>query len=489
MADETSFQVKAGQRQLFLDDLGIAEMDNLSRTLHQPSKKGAVIRPDVHNGESSVQTRSAPSWDPEEEVYVLWASNGAVYKSPDGFQWTRSGDYRVVDQEGTPFNVFHLLRDPAEDDPACRYKGLAGSGVDRTALYPIASSDGMTWRLLDVPPFPYSDEANLSLDPVEHQYVMALHGNAMLVSADFRERSEPRLIFRTDEEDNRRGHEVIEQYLSGLMPALDTDIPAADDPDWTWEEMRVYNHGAFPYEGMYIGMPAVYFRRGKRYTRCIICFTEIQLICSKDLTTWQRLGDRQPFISPSPAGSGAYDLSKNLPPSNAVVRGDELWFYYTGFKYQGSGRAFDPDRSAICLAVLRRDGFMSVDAGASPGTLVTRPFTVSGKKLLVNLNAYPDKDQHYWRFMQFREPLIEKYGSRWQEEANESDMIPADEGELRVEVLDNGGSVLAVSEPITGDQPRAEVSWQEGDSAQLEGREVSLRFTLRKGRFYSYWFE
>ena len=488
MPDKTEFRVIPRQRQLFLDDHGIASTDSLCRTLHQPSKKGAVIRPDVHGGEESVQTRSAPSWDPETEQFVLWCNNGVVYRSPDGVQWTNAGRYGVEGKD-PPFNVWHLVRDPAESDPARRYKGLAGNGQERIALYPIASPDGKSWSKLDVEPFPYSDEANLSLDPVTDRFLIAIQSSTILASTGFEPLSEKRLIFRTDDLDDERGHEVIERYLAGPMPALDSDLPDADDPDWAWEELRVYNHAAFAYEGIYIGMPAVYYRRGKRYTRCIICFTEIQLGCSRDLVTWQRLGARRPFIAPSPAGSGAYDLCKNLPPSNAVVRGDELWFYYTGFRYQGSARIYDQDRSAVCLAVLRRDGFMSLDAGDEEGTLTTRPFSLPGEKLFVNVDAYPDKDQHYFRHVSWREPLIEKYGTRWQEKADEADMMPADLGELRVEVLDGEAEVAAASEPITGDQPRAEVRWRSGDIDRLIGQEVSLRFRMRGGRLYSYWFE
>ena len=47
------------------------------------------------------------------------------------------------------------------------------------------------------------------------------------------------------------------------------------------------------------------------------------------------------------------------------------------------------DRSgeAICLAVLRRDGFISLDAGEQEGTIQTEPFKLSGTKLHVNVDA------------------------------------------------------------------------------------------------------
>ena len=42
---DVPFTVPAGERQLFLDDVGIAKIENLKRVMHPPAKKGAVIRP------------------------------------------------------------------------------------------------------------------------------------------------------------------------------------------------------------------------------------------------------------------------------------------------------------------------------------------------------------------------------------------------------------------------------------------------------------
>ena len=51
-----------------------------------------------------------------------------------------------------------------------------------------------------------------------------------------------------------------------------------------------------------------------------------------------------------------------------------------------------------------------------------------------------------------------------------------------------GGTHL-VSEPVTGDQLRAEVRWPDGDLAAFQDRVVTLGFTLRQARLYSYWLE
>ena len=107
--------------------------------------------------------------------------------------------------------------------------------------------------------------------------------------------------------------------------------------------------------------------------------------------------------------------------------------------------------NAICLSILRRDGFMSLDAGESAGTLLTRKFTVPGETLKVNVDSR--------------------------------------QGELEIEVLDEQGNTLATSDVIRGDLPAGQVSWKQGDLANAHGKAGSLRCTLRNASLYSYWFE
>ena len=144
---------------------------------------------------------------------------------------------------------------------------------------------------------------------------------------------------------------------------------------------------------------------------------------------------------------------------------DELWFYYTAIKYRGgwdyvgtyphgehiSLPHLDKDQGAICLAVLRRDGFISLDAADTEGSVQTVPFTLRGSTLVVNVDAL--------------------------------------QGELRVEALQGNGRVVAQSEPLTGNLMSEPVKWAQGNLADLKGQTASLRFTLRKAQFYSYWLQ
>ena len=87
-AAEEARSIPAGQRQLFLDDDAIAKIENLKRTLHQPEKRGAVIR--SANPSQTIQTRTAPVWDPEAKHFKLWvmSTDEPLRISTDGLHWT-----------------------------------------------------------------------------------------------------------------------------------------------------------------------------------------------------------------------------------------------------------------------------------------------------------------------------------------------------------------------------------------------------------------
>lgn len=455
VSSEPAFTVPAGRRQLFLDDYGIARIENLKRTMHQPRKKGAVIRPNFANGETSIQTRSGPAWDEERQVFKLWLISPACYESRDGLHWTKTKPQPSVE-------VINAVIDPDDPAPNRRYKGLVSVLGGRE---PVVSPDGIHWKRLEVSRIPSSDESNLSYDRVTRTFIATVkhrgpYGRTVWLSTskDFETWTKPELIFHPDERDQELARANIKARLANptLQPMFDID------PD-TYN-VQVYNMGVFRYEGLYLGMPAMFHSTGPRpnYPNTD-GFHLIQLVCSRDLRTWKRLGDRQPFIGPSPVGAGAYDLTQILPPSRPVVRGDELWFYYTGIKYRAgttyvgkypNGKfvpqpGLDRDTGAICLAVLRRDGFISLDAGKQSGTLLTQPFQLPNGNLFVNVDALG--------------------------------------GELRVEALDSSGEVQATSAALEGDRTSGEISWKEGSFADLKGKTVSLRFRLRNASFYSYW--
>ena len=469
-AGGAEFEVPAGERQLFMDDLGIATTHKLIRTMHQPAKKGAVIRPDLP-WELTLQTRCAPAWDPQQKLFKLWMITstavpgvaGTTYaESKDGIHWTKPilGQYEINGSKDNNFvtvnanlnwpanAIENVVYDPHDPDPSRRYKGL-GHCYGRE---PLVSADGIQWRRLDVPPIPSADESNLNYDPHTHTFIATLKtvpgGRRMVnlsTSKDFEHWSEPVLVFSADAEDQALAREVISARLADHTLSQPTHVDPAE------YAADVYNMPIFRYEGLYIGLPAIFYRTADREGDG---FHHVQLICSRDMRDWKRLGARRAFIGPSPVDSGAYDLTQILPPTRPILHGDELWFYYTGIKYRCGAPEGARDMGAVCLAVLRRDGFISLDAGEGEGAVLTRPFTLPRGQLHLNVDAT--------------------------------------DGRAVVQVCDDKGAAIpafGASEPITGDQLDAVVNWPKPNLEQLAGRRVCLRIMLRRAQLYSYWLQ
>ncbi len=471
-----SFEVPRGQRQLFIDGHGVMSMENLTRTLHQPSKKGAVLRPAP--GEHVMQTRSAPYWDPKREEFRLLAQM-RWYRSADGLHWSMVGG-ELQPEENKP--EFHALSDDADPDPKRRYKGLTshvvnvdtgkrvvhsservdpegkpwpGTRFERSLDF-LVSEDGFSWKRLDAEVSSF-DEHNLSYDPVEKQYLLSfkktgIYGRAHMISTspDFQHWSEPVMAIQADDLDQELGRLHIEEFLRSSN--ADYLRPLPNTPDWHWQNVDIYSAGVFRYEGVFLALPALYYAKGARWTSHTLRFTLIQLWCSRDLLQWERVANRKAFIPWSPGNSGAYDLSKNMPPSYPLVRGDELWFYYSGRKEQSGFPDPDSDGAgaAVCLAVLRRDGFVSMDAGTDEGHLLTERFVPPTDNLLINADA--------------------------------------GKGQLSLEAVGENDEVVAVAGPIEGDHRRLQVQWDEGNSVG-SGAPIQLRFSLRDAALYSYWLE
>ena len=456
-----------GQRQLFLDDQGIKRIENLTRTMHQPEKKGAVVRP-TSPSETVYQTRCAPAWDPVAKRWKILIINSGDYsgtayaQSTDGLHWTkpnlgqvevngsRENNYITIDESlGWPANaIINVVIDPDDPDPARRFKGL-GHAWGRE---PVVSADGINWKKLDVPSIKSGDESNLTYDRLTRTFFATVktsgrfgRAHALTTSKDFETWTEPKLMFEADELDQELGR----KHIAARFADASLHQPVANDP--SRYNVDVYNIGVFRYESMYIGLPAMYHATGPAASGSNTDgFHLVQLAAGRDLEKLQRLGDRQTFIGPSPVGGSFFDLTQILPPSDAVVRDEELWFYYTGIKYRRRPENVPQHNvGAICLAVLRRDGFISLDAGGQRGTIQTEVFTMPGTSLFLNVDAR--------------------------------------KGGIRVEALNGNDKVVASSKPMTGDLLHEQVKWAKGDIADSKGQTASLRFTPRNAQLYSYW--
>jgi len=176
---------------------------------------------------------------------------------------------------------------------------------------------------------------------------------------------------------------------------------------------------------------------------------DVQLAASRDGRQWQRVGDRQPFIPLGPPGS--VDRGMIFTAKDPVIVGDELWFYYGAYAGEhgvGAGTG------TICLAKLRQDGFVSLDADEAGGTVLTKPFICDGEQLSINADAQG--------------------------------------GEVAVAVLDEQGQEHTGYRKIDcalldSDSVQQRVTWRQHQTlSALRGKPIRLKIYLRSASLYSF---
>jgi hypothetical protein len=231
--------------------------------------------------------------------------------------------------------------------------------------------------------------------------------------------------------------------------------PRHTDPRFSEIAPQLYNLDAAPYESLMLGQFSIW--QGPSNDTCgelnLQKRNDILLGFSRDGFHWHR-PSRERFISCTwDASSWRYGNVQSCAGGPLVV-GDRLYFYFSGHAKPRDGDAWDLDASTG-LAILRRDGFASMDAGEEIGTLTTRPVTFRGKHLFVNVDC-PD-------------------------------------GELTVEILDEDGKAI---EPfslenchlVSSDKTLAQVNWQQDNNlSALVGKPVQFRFHLKNGSLYAFW--
>ncbi|UCH36222.1 MAG: hypothetical protein JSV65_07675 [Armatimonadota bacterium] len=467
-------------RQLFLDDANIAGMDGLRRTMHQPLKHSAnPVVPADKPWENMTSVYGTTMYDEHMRRFRMWyligcpsdgeftdADTGERYPIPqttrvgyaesdDGVTWAKP-DLGQLEWRGSTANNMlaigrqnpegmSVLVDERDPDPAHRYKALfwdhAADGchyhqelkrvlwretTDSDGAYLAWSGDGIHWTHSPHNPVikAYMDTSqNLLWDPRIERYVAFSRFGfgrkiARSESEGFVHWSEPQLVLECDEADG--------------------------------EASQFYGAGIDVYEGLYVGMLWLYREGGDG---CI----DTQLGVSRDGIRWERVADRQVFL---PLGDpGSWDDGMARCAERIIRVGDQLYIYYSGVNGPHSGPKFPADtivrksKPGIGLCTLRRDGFVSLDAGTDGGSLLARPFPLPAGRLHLNIDAR--------------------------------------NGRCVVALQHQDGSVIPgfeQSQPISGDRLDAEVNWR-GDTWPSVGQTVALRIALENASLYSYWFD
>jgi len=216
------------------------------------------------------------------------------------------------------------------------------------------------------------------------------------------------------------------------------ELPQKGDP----ATASTYGMSTFPYEGMYVGLLRVFHNERE---------IDLELAYSRDDRAWTRATPRIPFIGRGPGNS--HDAGMVFSANAPVAVGNELWFYFGCFTGHHAV-ANEQQHCSISLAKLRRDGFVSLDAGKEAGELTTVPCRIDEPALRVNAAAR--------------------------------------EGEVIVEIRDQKGQAkrgfaFADCIPFRGDAVSHDFTWRGAATIDsLKGQAVQLVFRLRQARLYAF---
>jgi hypothetical protein len=456
-------------RQLFVDDFLVGDT-NLARSFHQPQYHPAspvfcpVTSWEVGGGKSFATPYSGGVWyDPADKKFKMWyrAEDWQICLalSDDGIHWYRPALRKETGDNITleiPHDTSTIWIDDFDLAPARRYKLFqARHGKGGYRLGYRFSRDGHAWSEEIAVSGPSWDRSTVFYNPFRKVWVASVRGHDHVQPdpvhrlRNYHEGKTPEealaWVCQTDEV--AKGNFKV----GGLQPWCGADNLDPCHPDKRFQHIppQLYNLDAFPYESLMVGLFTIW--QGPDNETCkelgIHKRNEVLVGFSRDGFHWDR-PYRGRFLPVSDNPDDWNGANVQSVGGGCVVVGDKLYFYC-------SGRTMYPRKTAATgLAVLRRDGFASMDAGSCGGTLTTRPVKFNGAHLFVNADA----------------------GA----------------GELNVEVLDKDGTVLegfskGNCETVNQDSEQQRVRWEGGDLGRLAGRAVRFRFSLKDASLYSFW--
>ncbi len=386
-------------------------------------------------------------WDEQEQLYKLWYedldwdyeafmgrkkgpgdddvvrpglhetthSHYLFAQSADGIRWTKPElDYCTVEgqktniclgsrQSGKIVHACSVILDPLEPNETKRFKALfwaEGGDVEWGKLTAAHSPDGRTWT-------PYDQDVSIG-EQTGHAT-----GDVIILTVDARsgeywlDTRERAMCERSLNPKNpTTAGWGFPFYPDDPMRIVKRRIYTTSSPtilEWpALREMLVPDDTEDNIDDEFYGM--VRFRVGDLFIGFLVQHKrtdntqEIQLIYSRDGFNWKRAGKRQPFLGLG--GAGDWDQFMVETCTQPLRIGDELRIYYAGANLHhdwwmfGEQEGLDvPEakagwnggQTAMGLATLRAEGFISLDASARDGILVTRPFVSGGTQLIANV--------------------------------------------------------------------------------------------------------
>ena len=205
--------------------------------------------------------------------------------------------------------------------------------------------------------------------------------------------------------------------------------------------LQTYAMPAFFHGGVYLGLVAIFCLKEDRVWA--------ELAWSPDTVRWNRVSPGTPLIADSEKDM-AHDWGCVYAGAYPVFLEDEIRIYYGG----SDGQHGNWRNGFLCLATLRPDGFAGYEPveSSKPAVITTTAVVCTGGELRLSADV-------------------------------------RESASIRVTVLDKQNKELAQGELTKRTGTDAAVRWNKSLSPEeLKGKEIRLKFELRKARLYSFAF-
>jgi len=485
-----------GRRELFVDNAVIGKTSgDLRLALHRPERREIVFTTDQPWEGNASGYQSVMFAEGKYRMYYRGGHYDKNYgvpdttrtshpwvlcyaESEDGIRWTRP-TLGLCEFGGSKENniildtsmVKQIGGDPAHTsvfydvNPACpadqRYKvvinGKGGTGLFGAALYVLVSGDGIRFRLLSRTPCATDgafDSQNLIFwDPVAKTYRVYYRNFRNGIRDILTAASTDILKFPPGKQVARQQGKDYALYTNQMQPYYRAPHIILGFP------MRYYDRGKSAWEWPAMSaLPSLSNRKARsaKENRFGTAVTDGVLLASRDGET-VRLWEES-FMRPGPRAKGSWVYGDNFifwglveTASHLGDAPNEISFYSTEGYWEGNATEFR-------RSTLRLDGFVSAQATAAGGELITKPLVFAGSALSLNFET-------------------------------------GGPGALKVEIQNPDGTpvpgfALTDCFPIFGDHIDFPVSWKGRgtDVSVLAGKPVRIRFTLKDADLYAFQF-
>ncbi len=441
---------------LLLDDYWIESQADVCRVLHQPEKHSdnPLIRGD-DVWAANPYCYGTAMYDPATSGFQLWyqsynhglplADRTPILfaTSVDGIAWDRPALGLVDFGDSRQNNILmsnyghhdlyspSVVKDDRDPDAQRRYKMVwwdfpkGKQGYRDDGMCVAFSPDGIHWDKYAGNPVLAAKKQERSISDV--------------VSVMYDSRAEKFVVYSKGWADPWPAHrQIVRTESSDFVNWSEPEVVLRHA--FNQHDPQSYGMVVTQYESAYVGLLCSYKNPGDETI-------DIQLTVSHDNLHWNRVADQKTFL---PLGSpGSWDDGMLFCAPFIAVQ-NKLLIYYGAWDGPHNSSQHS---SGIGLATLRKDGFVSLDAGAEPGTVTTRLLHESARPLLINADA--------------------RHGS------------------VRVEVRDQSGKVWPGYSaddcmPLTSDATDHPIRWKTHTTLPASEAGIRLHFLITNASLYSF---